>query len=171
MKSILRSRGAFTLVELLVVVMVAGILASSCAVVLRQAYLVQRNSLVTVAKMRSLELLRWRWTDDVQAAVSATVGESVDLRMADGSSVVYSISGGKIERQKIVNGKTIGRDAWGFSEPVNVQWAIDTTHNVPLVSMKLTFEDGSGELAPWTFLARLMNTPPPALAAEVSRQR
>lgn len=165
MNSKLRKRSGFTLIELSTVVAVAGILASSCAMVLRQAYLIHRNSLQTVATMRSLDLLRTRWSNDVQAAASAQIGDVLELRLADQSSITYSIDGARIDRQRSSGGAVVARDSWSFAEPVNILWAIDSSQPVSLISMKISSTGGSDEQPPWTFVARLNAMPSNPLIA------
>ncbi len=155
MISRLDQRSAYTLIEISVVTMIAGIIASSTAVVLRNAYLVHRDSLAAVVRMHFLDRLRDRFERDAAVALNARATDSLELQLASDTRIRYWFESGAIHREKMIGGVTASRDRWTFSAVSGIAASVDQSRPTTLVSLTVNFEFAPTKLDSWTCRARI----------------
>lgn len=156
-----RSRGGFTLIEMVSVIPLIGLLLMLSAGVLQRTYEVHQTAL---DRFRELEQLRF-WSDrlreDVHQASSAEASAELQLTYSDGSQVAYRMDGRSLVRSRQgaalrpAESPMLTEQRWNVDEIDSVEWDVDRSGRLPLVRCQIGLRAEDQPIREFVWLARL----------------
>ncbi len=178
-------RTGSSLIEALAVVSLIAVVLSTSSLIFHQALDAHRSSLVAFRELEQLNVWYDRFRSDSQqslvaelettvaeagegdiaAAAQAGAGNSLLLQRADGTSVRYRLREQRLTRQVERDGRVTSQEAWQTWLLEDVQWNIEPSGQLELISCLLHFPAGTTTKAPIEWLAR-----GPVVTAQATQQ-
>jgi prepilin-type N-terminal cleavage/methylation domain-containing protein len=140
-------RSAYTLVEMLTAISVGSVLmgiAVSLVIVLLGA---EQSGRTHAERSESLRRLADQFRRDVHAAVGETAGaedrHGCRLRLADNTSVQYTVGGNGVSREERADSKTVRRESYVLPKEWTAVVAVDRATNPWTFSLTIVPDDAS----------------------------
>lgn len=135
----LQRRGAFTLVELVSVILAVGMLLVLSASLLHNTLAANRSALDHLRRIRSVEKFMGRLRVDAQRATEVIAEDNRLIVRTKDSELVYEMKGRKMTRSRSSNGEVVGSDEWQLPSAGKVTWEVDRSGAIGLLRGKIEF--------------------------------
>jgi len=134
-----RCRDGYSLVEMLVVLTLAGTLLGTVSVTVAGLFRAERTMRDGLARDRDLERFSAQFRSDVHQAASGTLGQGdaageLTLQGPDARTTRYTIESQKIQRVVARGEAIVQRETYGLAAQ---GWEIDQDNGAPIVSAQL----------------------------------
>lgn len=138
-RHVARRRGGWALIELVQLVVISGLLASLCAVLLGNAFRLHHTIVAGYRELASMDRFVDRWRADIQGATAIeTTAGVADSGSADIEELALTNPGGivryrgvdtSIIRERIRDGQTLGIDTWDLPAGSRLTFRLENPAN------------------------------------------